>query len=110
MCFTLRTESTTKTVITDGKMEESLLETGRIFIIVWIKNFTRKTNPVNCKGEISRCNFRRLKFYWEKNCPYAINRNKYDKKLSEQEHVVFLEDYFESLVKENVNMAFLDLA
>ena len=110
MCFTLRTESTTKTVITDGKMEESLLETGRIFIIVWIKNFTRKTNPVNCKGEISRCNFRGLKFYWEKYCPYAINRNKYDKKLYEPEHVVFLEDYFESLVKKNVNMAFLDLA
>ena len=42
MFFTLRTESTTKKVITDGKMEESLVETGRIFIIVWIKNFTRK--------------------------------------------------------------------
>lgn len=79
MCFTLRTESTTKKVITDGKMEERLVETGRIFIIVWIKNFTRKTNLVNCKGEISRCNFHGLKFYWEKNCSYAINRNTYDK-------------------------------
>ena len=109
MCFTLRTESTTKTVITDRKMEENFVGIGRIFIIVWIKNFTRKTNPVNCKGEISRCNFCGLKFYWEKNCPYAINRNKYDKKIYEQEHVIFLEDSFESLVTENVNMAFLDL-
>ena len=26
-------------------------------------------NPLNNKGEISRCNFCWSKFHWEKNCP-----------------------------------------
>ena len=90
MFFTLKTESTTKTVIIDGKIVESSVEIGRIFMIVWI-NLTRKTNPVNCKGGISRWHFCGLKFYLEKNCPDAINRQKYDIWLYEQEHIAFLE-------------------
>ena len=83
MSFTLKTESTTKTVVTDRKIVESSVEIGRTFMIVWI-NFTRKTNPVDC-------HFCGLKFYWEKNCPDSIIKKKYDIWLYEQEHVAFLE-------------------
>ena len=35
------------------------------------KGPSKKTNPTNNKGEISRCNFCGSKFHWQKNCPDA---------------------------------------
>ena len=40
------------------------------------KNYNKKMNPLNNKGEISRCNFCGLKFHWEKNCPDSAEKYK----------------------------------
>ena len=32
----------------------------------------KKTNPLNAKGEVSRCNFCGSKFHWANNCPDAL--------------------------------------
>ena len=42
------------------------------------KNYNKKMNPLNNKGEISRCNFCGSKFHLEKNCPDAAEKYNYD--------------------------------
>ena len=42
------------------------------------KNYNKKMNALNNKGEISRCNFCGSKFHWEKNCPDAAEKYNYD--------------------------------
>ena len=42
------------------------------------KNYNKKMNPLNNKGDISRCSFCGLKFHWEKNCPDAAEKYNYD--------------------------------
>ena len=44
----------------------------------------------------------------EKNSPDAIDKNKYDKWLYEQEHTAFFEGSFESLLSGTFSMALLD--
>ena len=40
------------------------------------KNYNKKINPLN--KEISKCNFCRSKFHWEKNCPDAAEKYNHD--------------------------------
>ena len=42
------------------------------------KNYNKKMNPLNKKGEISRCNFYRWKFNWKKNCSDAAEKSNND--------------------------------
>ena len=65
-------------------------------------------NPLNNKGEISRCKFFGSKFHWEKNCPHAAEKYSHDLWLYEELNTAFLEDSAESLVSETFNMALLD--
>ena len=72
------------------------------------KNYNKKMNPLNNKGEISRCNFCGSKFHWWKKCPDATEKYNHDLWLYEQLNTAFLEDSAESLVSETFNMSLLD--
>ena len=61
------------------------------------KNYNRKTNPLNNKGKISRCNFCRSKFHQEKNCADAAEKSNNGLWLSEELNIAFSENSAESL-------------
>ena len=72
------------------------------------KNYNKEMNPLNNKGEISRCNFYGSKFNWKKNCSDAAEKSHNDLWLYEQLNIAFLEDSAEWSVSEFFNMALCD--